>query len=249
MKDKNLCCPVCGSKLIVTHRGNYSDIQDRVSWDNSTPSLKEGYQCIHIGCVASEYGLTWIEDGSMYIRTDFIPEDITFTMVRKRINELCGENTNAINSWNYYYHNGINAVKKRTISIKFFKYKMKIIPKTYGYKYSEDKQFMPRLIGWKFEYFKKSSEYGHTQIIPVSTMVNHQIKNFTNIVKRLEKSENKDNMKGDILDAVSIIRSLHYKSPDNRKFSKISAWIVNHFYKNDVRYILDLASTLKLIEE
>ena len=236
MEDNKIYCPVCGSELKVTHRDNYEDIQDHVSCDGGTPSLKDGYQCVNKKCLASEYGLTWIQDGDLYTNRDFFPPDVTYSMVNSRIKELCENgNTFAKNSWNYYYKKGCDAVKKRTIIINIFKYKIDIIPKRYGYKYPNNKREMPRLIGWKFEFWKKTGDYSYSCIVPIHTMVKHDISTFKNAIKRLKKSENPLNMKSDIDEVINKIKgNNHWGQPDERNYAKISSFIINIFYKKEI---------------
>jgi len=245
MEDNKIYCPVCGSELIVTHRDNYEDIQDHVSCDefDRTPSLKDGYQCVNKDCLASEYGLTWLIDGDLFTRRDFFPPDVTYSMVNDRIKSLCKNgNTFAKNSWNYYYKNGCDAVKKRTIHINIFKFKIDIIPKRYGYNYPNNKREMPRLIGWKFEYWKQVDEHSYTTIIPITSMVKHSIRTFKSAATRLKKSDVPLNkMKSDIKDATNIIKCLDYwGNPDRRNYAKVSSFIINTFYKKDAKYILNL---------
>ena len=246
MEDNKIYCPVCGSELKVTHRDNYEDIQDHVSWDDSTPCLKDGYQCINNECLAHEYGLTWLIDGELYVRRDFFPPDVTYSMVNNRIKELCENgNTHAKNSWNYYYEKGNKAVNKRTLHINIFKLKIDVIPKTYGYKYPNHKRDMPRLIGWKFEYWKKCDENTYSNIIPINRMVKYNIDTFNSAYLRLNRSNFPLNMKSDINDAANIIKCFDYfGKKDNRKYAKISSWIVNTFYKQKSKYILELHQEL-----
>ncbi len=101
---------------------------------------------------------------------------------------------------------------------------------------------MPRLIGWKFEYWKQVDEHSYTTIIPITSMVNHSIRTFKNAVTRLKKSDDPLNkMKSEIKDATNIIKCLDYwGKPDSINYAKVSSFIINTFYKKDVKYILNL---------
>lgn len=46
MSDK-IFCPICKSELILTHRGRYEDIEERIY--HIKPSFKNGYQCTNFG--------------------------------------------------------------------------------------------------------------------------------------------------------------------------------------------------------
>ena len=248
MEDNKIYCPVCGSELKVTHRDNYEDIQDHVSCDEyNTPSLKDGYQCVNKNCLASEYGFTWISDGDLYIRTDFFPPDVTYYMASTRIKELCENgNTYAKNSWNYYYEKGRKAVEKRTIKINIFKLTIDIIPKTYGYNYPDNKRDMPRLIGWKFEFWKKTGEYSYSCIIPINKMIKHNISVFKSTSIRLKKSKDPLKMKSEIKDAANIIKCNNLWGVKNDKnYAKISSFIINTFYKRTANYILEVNKILE----
>lgn len=229
---------------MLPHRDNYEDIQDYVSCDEyHTPSLKDGYQCVNNKCLAHEYGLTWLIDGDLFTRGDFFPPDVTYSMVNTRIKELCEDgNTFAKNSWNYYYKKGCKLIKKRTIHIKIFKLKIDIIPKTYGYNYPNYKREMSRLIGWKFEYWKQVDENSYTCIIPITTMVRHNISTFKSAATRLKRSDDPINkMKHDIGEAINMIKcNDHCGKKDDRNYAKVTSFIINKFYKKDCKFILNL---------
>ena len=249
MKDEKIYCPVCGGELKVTHKDHYEDIQEHASGYNYLPSLKDGYQCLNEKCVASEYGITWLYNGDMFIVTKFIPEDVTYSMVSKRVNELCNHNIYAINSWSYYYELGTIAVKKRTIKLRIGNLKIDIIPKKYGYKYPDNKNYMPRLIGWKVEFWKQVDENSYTRYYTFYHNVKYSLYTFTDVVERTKRVEKISGMKNDIKNAYCVMMSKdHWQKPDNKKSSKFAAWIINTFYKKSAKHILQLATELNVIK-
>ena len=112
---KDLKCPFCKGDLKITHQERYQDLIEHVSQPNAQPSLKDGYECLNVACLA--FGtFNWIEDGD-YFSTR--PEGFTYREWLSLKKAVSGsENYHAIGSWNYYYQMGkdvINKVCKLTI--------------------------------------------------------------------------------------------------------------------------------------
>ena len=175
MLNREMYCPCCKGKLEITHQDHYQDLGEHVSNPNGVPSKKDGYQCSNKECVANQCDVSWIEDGDCFYGER--PPHITYTDLRKAL-ELNTGNSFAINSWNYYYQLGKDAVKKRTIRINFNWYKFNIVPKELGYNYPIELEYQPSWWKWKLEIWKKSGEYSYTNVIPFWRMVKYSVGEF-----------------------------------------------------------------------
>jgi hypothetical protein len=182
---RELYCPCCKSKLEITHKDHYQDLGEHVSNPNGIPSMKDGYQCSNDKCVASMCDVAWIEDGDCFYGER--PETITYTDLRNAL-ELNTGNSFAINSWNYYYQLGKDAVKRRTIKINLKWYKFNIVPKELGYAYPIEKEYQPSWWRWKLEIWKRSGEHSHILVLPFWRMTRHCVGNFKRLYIRWKEN-------------------------------------------------------------
>jgi hypothetical protein len=118
MENKNnLLCPCCDTELVVTHQERYQDLCEHISQPNAEPSMKDGYQCNNTECIANQCDVAWIEDGDYYIGKR--PEGITYAQLDNALEQKYGVGF-AVNSWQFHYQRGKNAIKERTKEIRFW---------------------------------------------------------------------------------------------------------------------------------
>lgn len=235
--EKNLLCPCCDTKLEITHQDRYQDLCEHVSQPNREPSLKNGYQCPNQECIAHQCDVAWIEDGEYY--TGKRPEGITYTQLSDALKEKHGT-AFAVNSWNYHYELGKNAIKARTKEFRFWNYRIVISPKEKGHKFPVEVQYQPRLFGWKFEWWKKGSEEGCWQhLTPTHRMVSHYIRSFKSsydsAIYNPEKNRNQ------IKEALEYATGYRWGSVDERSFAQISKFIIQVFMPSRVKTLIQLA--------
>jgi len=239
MKDKSIYCPVCKSKLEVTHRGRYENLEEHVSNPNGTPSMKAGYQCLNVDwCEASHLNFTWIQDGDCYTNP---PEGVSWSEANRRLEKASVSGMMfALNSWNHYYNLGKKKIEERKISFRIGKYKIVIKPKEKGYKYPEHKQYMPSTFRWRYEIWKEAENRKgcYTSVIPTHRMVLHCIGSF----KRSYKSAiyNPEKNKSSIKDCMDRINCTHWGTKDDRTFAKISSFLIRIMYPRKCKKIRNL---------
>ena len=232
MENKTLYCPYCKGELAITHQERYQDLSEHVSDPNGTPSMKDGYECLNNACIAFETH-TWISDGDYFTRR---PKDIPYREWEAMRKDIAGsENFHAIGSWNYYYQMGKDAIKKKTLKVNLYFYKFVFMPKEKGWDYPEDQRHMPNMWKWKMEIWKRSSDYGYTNVIPFWRMTTFSLRQFKGTYKAWKENGNKSSLKT----AYCITHSLeeYGMSPDKRFYSRLTSWLIQGFYPNRVKEI------------
>ena len=235
---KNILCPCCDSKLVITHRDRYQDTSEHVSQPNREPSLKDGYQCPNTDCIANQCNVSWIEDGECY--TGKRPDGIKYSELNRALEEKHGTSY-AVNSWNWHYQLGKDAIKRRSKIIKIGKYRIDIEPKDKGYDYPLEKQYQPRRFGWKFQYWKETKDGCYTSITPIYRMVKYYIQQFNMHYRNI--LQHPDRNRSSIKEALDIINCIHYNHKDERSFAKISSFIVRTVYFNKVKFIKEISKS------
>ena len=235
----NIFCPVCKCQLHVTHSARYESREEHISNPNGPFSMKDGYQCTNVSwCEASYLNYTWIHDGDYYSNP---PEGISYSEASKRLKAASVSGMGyALNSWEHYYELGKLNVDKRKKTVHIGKYMIKIEPKTYGYDYPIEKQYMPRRFGWKFEFFQKTSDGCYTNIIPTYRMVRYCLRQFDMNYRSIKQNSSSSN--GSIKEALSMINCTNWgRTPDDRLYAKISSFLVKLFYPKKVKYVREIA--------
>jgi hypothetical protein len=238
MENKNnLLCPCCDSKLEYTHSDHYQDLCEHVSQPNREPSLKPAFQCLNLECIAHKCDIAWIEDGE-YFSGDR-PEGISYSEMSRALEAKWG-NGFAVNSWNWHYHRGKDAIKARTKTLHFGKYRVVIEPKEKGHKYPVEKQYQPRLIGWKFEWWKQGSDEGCWQhLTPIHRMVRHYLRSFNSAYN--SSIYNPSANRSQIKEALEYAMGNRWGQKDDRSFARISSFIIQTFMPNKVNILISLA--------
>jgi hypothetical protein len=239
MEKKSIYCPVCKSKLGVTHRGRYEDLSEHVSDPNGTPSMKDGYQCLNVDwCEASHLNFTWIQDGDCYPKP---PEGVSWSEANKRLKEASVSGMEyALNSWNHYYNLGKKKIEDRKKSFRIGKYRIDIKPKEKGYKYPEHKQYMPSTFRWEYQIWKKSENMsGYTSIVPTHRMVLHCIRSFKSSYKSAIYNPEKN--KNSIKECMDRINCTQWGTKDDRTYAKISSFLIKIMYPRKCETIRSLA--------
>lgn len=244
MIEPNIYCPVCKTKLEVTHRDHYEDLVEHVSNPNGTPSMKDGYQCMNVDwCEAANLNFTWIYDGDCYTKP---PEGVTWSDANKRLKaaSISGM-TYALNSWNHHYNFGKKRIEDRKISFTIGKYRIGIEPKEKGHKYPVHKQYMPSTFRWRYEIWKKTDDSGHswTSVIPTHKMVLHCIRSFNSSYR--SSIYNPEKNKNSIKECMDRINCTQWGTKDDRLFSKISSLLIRIMYPGKCRKIKTISSNLK----
>lgn len=241
MKSGEIYCPVCKSKLEVTHRDRYEDQSEHVLNPNGTPSMKDGYQCLNVDwCEASHLNFTWIQDGDCYTKP---PEGVSSWEANRRLEKASITGMSyALNSWNHYYQLGEKKRAERRRTFTLGKYKIDIEPKEKGYKYPINKQYMPSTFRWKYQLWKESENRGggyYTSITPTHRMVLHCIRSFKSSYK--SAVYNPDRNKNSIKECMNRIECMSWGSKDDRLFAKIASILVRVFYPMKCREIRKLS--------
>jgi len=238
MENKNnLLCPCCNSKLVYTHSDRYQDLSEHVSQPNREPSIKAAFQCPKDDCIAHQCEVSWIEDGDCY--TGKRPKDISYSLLNNSLEARFG-NSFAVNSWNWHYQRGKDAIKARTREYRFGKYRVVVSPKEKGYKYPTETQYQPRKIGWKFEWWKKGTDEGcWSHLTPTHRMVRHYLRSFKSSYK--SACYNPTQNRSSIKDALEYATGYRWGSKDDRSFARISAFIIQTFHPIKVKTLLEIA--------
>lgn len=239
---KTLLCTCCNSELVVTHQDRYQDLCEHVSQPNREPSMKNGYQCPNTECIANQGNVTWIEDGEYYIGKR--PANITYTQLTEALKEKHGTSF-AVNSWNYHYELGKNAIKARTKEYRIGKYRVIVSPKENGHSHPLEKQYQPKKIGWKFEWWKQGSEPGCWQhLVPIHRMVRHYLRSFESSYK--SSVYNPSANRSQIKEALEYATGNRWGTKDDRSFAQISSFIIQTFKPNKVKTLIKLAEEHKI---
>ncbi len=241
MDKESIYCPVCKSKLEVTHRDRYEDLSEHVSNPNGTPSMKDGYQCMNVDwCEASLLNFVWISDGDCYARP---PEGVSWSEANERLKKASVSGLEfALNSWNHYYNFGKKKIEERKKTFTIGKYRIEVEPKEKGHKYPLNKQYMPRTFGWKYQLWKKSTGH-YVSVIPVPRMVLFSLRQFRSSYKSVK--HNPERNKNSIKKCMDIIECKSWGSHDDRLFSRISSFLVRVMYPMKCRKIKEISSNLK----
>ena len=236
---RKLHCPFCKGELVVTHQDRYQDLLEHASDPNRTPSMKDGYDCLNEECLA--FGThTWIEDGDYYSRR---PEDIKYREWDELRKSQSGTDEYfAIGSWQYHYHIGKAAIKKASFRINLYWYKLEFEPKEKGWDYPEEIQYMPNLWRWKMSIWKKSSDYGYTNLVPFHRMVGFWIRQFKTAYANWSETGNKHSLEEAYRYAMGYSWGNH---PDERLFAKAAKWIIRNLYSKKSSQIITAYSNQK----
>jgi hypothetical protein len=218
-------CPCCKTDLVFTHEGRYQDLGEHVCSPNREPSMKRAYQCTNSECVAHQVNASWIEDGEIFINP---PESIGWSEAHRMVEAASIAGTYfAIDSWNYHYELGKRAIKARTRSFEFGKWKINIIPQEKGWNSPEHLQYQPHLWKKKIEYWKKTEDgHGYTNYIPDWRMVRFCIRKFKDNYNEWKRTGGERPLKECINE---ILCRTSWGTPDDRRYAKISSFIVRYF--------------------
>lgn len=241
MKEGEIYCPVCKSKLEITHRDRYQDLSEHVSNPNGKPSMKDGYQCLNVDwCEASNLNFTWIQDGDCYTKP---PEDVSWADANRRLKSASVSGMEfALNSWNHYYHLGKKKIEERKKSFRLGKYKIDIEPKEKGHKYPTHKQYMPSTFRWKYQLWKETEGKGegyYTSITPNHRMVLYCIRSFKSSYR--SAMYNPERNKNSIKECMYRIECISCGSKDDRLFAKIASFLIRTLYPRKCRAIRNLS--------
>jgi hypothetical protein len=228
----DLKCPFCKSDLEVTHKEHYQDLSEHVSDPNGVPSLKDGYDCLNQECLA--FGtFSWIEDGEYYTKK---PEGLGYKDWNTIQKIACpSENYHAIGSWNHYYQTGKDAIKAKTFKIDLYYYKFVFSPKEKGWKYPEEFRNMPNMWRWRVEIWRKSSDYGYTNVIPFWRMTAYCLKQFKRDYNNFKENGDTRSLKSAYCTAHSL-EEWNVK-PDSRFYSKLTSVLIRTFQPIKVKNI------------
>jgi hypothetical protein len=212
-------CPCCERALYVTHRDRYEDLSEHVS--NTTPSMKDGYNCLNEDCPANALNVSWIADGDFY--TD-PPEGIKRFVAEKILTGLAKDGLlTALNSWQRNYDLGKLTIKRWTRKVRIGKWKFVFIPNEKGWKYPEGERYQPSPWKWKMEVWVGNEEMGYTHVVPLSRMVNYEIKTFNKRYRDWRESGSATSYQ----ECVRILqRKNDWDSVDNRLFVRVASRII-----------------------
>ena len=233
---EDLFCPVCRTKLVITHRGRYEDLAEHVSDPNGTPSMKDGYQCTNVDwCEASYLNFTWISDGDCFSDP---PEGVSFSEASSRLKKSSVSGMEfALNSWNHYYNYGKEKIKERRIEFNIGKFRIAVEPKEKGHRYPLNKQYMPSTFRWRYEIWKKSEDSPgcYTSIILLHRMVLHSLRSFR--MSYRSAIHNPKANKNSIKECVQYIDGVRWGRIDDRLFVKVSSFLIKILYPGKCRTI------------
>ncbi len=229
MKNK-LKCPCCDTVLVATHQDHYQDLSEHVCNPNGKPSLKTGYQCTNINCIAYVCDVSWIEDGDCFFGKR--PEKISYRELSDALKAKHGTSF-AVNSWNYHYELGKQAIKRKTWKINLHLYKFVFSPKEKGWNYELEERHQPNMWKWKVEIWKKTDDHYYTNVIPFWRMTAFNMRQFRNAYKNWKENGAKSSLKFAYCTAHSLEE--WRMSKDTRFYSKLSSFLIQVFQPNKVK--------------
>jgi hypothetical protein len=141
--------------------------------------------------------------------------------------------TYALNSFNHYYQKGENAIKRWKKTFEIGKYRISLIPKQWGYKYSDEKRYNPCWYKWKIEFWKKEGDY-YKMIIPTFSMIKFSISKFLSDYK--SAIYNPKANKFSVRECLGLINN-----DDHRTYRKIASFLVRTFFPSKCEVIKILA--------
>jgi hypothetical protein len=234
MENPILKCPVCDSKLEITHKDHYQDIQDHVSQPNKLPSLKDGYQCLTLSCIAHQCDVRWIADGECFYGDR--PENISYSELSSKLKAKHGTSM-AVNSWNWHYQLGLDAIKAKSFKIDLGKYVFKFEPKQKGGdKYDIDKQYQPNLWCWKTEIWKKE-ENSYINVIPFWRMAKFSINKFKDEYKQWKLDGNSKSLEACYQEATCLTC---WNTTDDRFYAKFTKIWLTIFHPQKVKEVMNV---------
>jgi len=236
--EKHIKCPCCLNVLEVTHQDRYQDLSEHVSNPNGLPSLKDGYQCPDTECIANKCDVVWIEDGDYFLGKR--PDNITRSELINALEKRYGI-ADAVDSWNFHYNLGKEAIKKKTRKLNLYWYKFVFSPKEKGWNYEVEERHQPNLWKWRVEIWKRTCDYTYTNVIPFWRMTAFCLRQFKNAYQNWKETESKTSLKAAYCTAHSLEE--WGMSPDKRFFSRLAGLIIQVFYPNRVK---ELNSAIKL---
>ena len=146
----HLSCPVCSEEIVVTKHKRYESLCEHVSDPNGLPSIKPGYTCLNVSCIANQMDATWTEDGALYMVGTRDEYDT--------IKSLSSSGTYyAKRSWEEGYEKMIMKQKKFTIKFNFWFYLLVIEPQ-YRQTSIEQFNYTWELRKIKFSWYKRNSD-------------------------------------------------------------------------------------------
>lgn len=234
-------CPCCEKELIVTHRDRYQDHSEHVASPNSTPSMKDGYQCLDQYCIANNLGATWIEDGEIYMDT---PDGIKITVAHRVIEKMSVSGMYwALDSWNHSYQGMIRDQKAKTFSVKFNKHKFTFVPNFTTDWDKNPTEYTIKPFSWKIEWWKKDDhDTGcYSYVTPVFRTIRWRIGDFKRSVEKMHSEQS-------ALDLMYYIQGKE-KFGGITKTSKFIGWWIRVFHKNKVIKVREFLDTLQRKQE
>jgi len=239
MEHRPIYCPVCQSELIHTHDGRYQDLMEHVCDPNGTPSMKAGYQCPDESCIARKLNATWLAEGDLYMGT---PEDCGFTWSgahqHLKSNSINGAGF-ALNSWEHYREEGKKKIQKWKFKIHLWKFRIDVYPKDKGWEHPMEEQFNPDFFRWKFDYWKKDRDGHWIGWLSDYRMTKFCLGKFHTAYNSSLYNPNKNKMC--IKECIELIDCTQWGRPDERRYAKITAWILKRFYSGRVQNIINIA--------
>ena len=85
---------------------------------------------------------------------------------------------------------GKDVINAKTFKINLYFYKFVFSPREKGWDYPEEVRHMPNMWKWKVEIWKKSSNYGYTNVIPFWRMTRFCIRQFKNAYMNWKETGN-----------------------------------------------------------
>ena len=230
MEHRPIYCPVCESELVHTHDGRYQDLVEHVCDPNGTPSLKAAYQCPDANCVARKLNASWLAEGDLYMDP---PDDCGFTWTGAH-RELEAKSLNGIGSalysWEHYREAGKRAIESWKIKIPLWRFRIDVFPKEKGWKFPMEEQF---------EYWKKDRNGYWISWMSDYRMVKFCLRKFRTAYN--SSLYNPVQNKTCIKECVELIECTQWGHPDDRRYAKITSWILQWFYSRSVMNIMNLA--------
>lgn len=212
-----MMCPCCQIPLIITHMDRYQSTEEHVSSPNSTPSMKDGYQCMNRFCPGNNMGAVWTSDGELFLDP---PDGVTHvvalsTLKKHSVNRL----PYALGSWTSLYEETVLVKKEDRLTLQWGKWRIHLVPE-----FSTEKVFLSRkfndsyyrLFTRKLELWKKTvDDEGYTMVVPFNRMVSFHLRKFS---RALESKDWESCWK--------IMRSYtFYGAKDLRNHSKFAAFL------------------------
>lgn len=235
-----LRCPVCESRLVFSHKGNYPNWLESFEIDHAEDPNefrvieKDAYKCGDPQCISNTLEVCWIESGEWFSGSKHS---------RFKTSEILKEKTGfpyAIGSFNHHYHIGLDRCKKKSFWINLYWWWIHIEAKPRGGDLPNEKSYLPHPFKRKISIWK-TVEDGRARVSMTFFFPKliYIFEDFNRKVNRLFSEELPDNEKNQLKEEILAMTEgklrLSLKPAPN--YMKVFSWYVKIFKKSLIKKI------------